>query len=82
VGGYTHAEHVDCIASLPNNDRLNRVLEVMVVAYGRRPVVISSEVLKKRKVNAATKVSAKCPKVTEKKGVGLAKVSGSRTSGR
>jgi hypothetical protein len=39
------------------------------------------EVLKKRKAEAAAKVSAKCLKVTETKGAGLTKVSGSRVSG-
>jgi hypothetical protein len=57
------------------------VLEVAGVAYGPRPVPISTESLKKRKVDAAMKVSAKRPKVTERKGVGLVKVSGSRASG-
>jgi hypothetical protein len=81
MGDYTRAEHKACIASLPNNGRLNHVLEVARVAYGPRLVPISAEVLKKRKADAAVKVSAKHPKATEKKGVGLAKVSGSRMSG-
>jgi hypothetical protein len=81
MGGYTHVEHEAYIASLPNNGRLNHVLEVVGVAYGPRPVPISTKVLKKRKADAATKVSAKRPKVTEKKGAGLTKVSGSRMSG-
>jgi hypothetical protein len=51
------------------------------VAYGPRLGPVSAEVLKKRKVDAAINVSAKCPKEIEKKGVGLAKVSGSRASG-
>jgi hypothetical protein len=57
-------EHKACIASLPNNDCLNRVLEVVGVAYGPRLVLVSTEVLKKRKADAAAKVSTKCPKVT------------------
>jgi hypothetical protein len=81
MGGYTHTKHNVCFASFPNNGRLNRVLEVAGVSYGPRPVTVSVEVLKKRKADAATKVSAKCPKVTERKGVGLAKVSGSCMSG-
>jgi hypothetical protein len=81
MGGYTRAEHKACIASLPNNGHLNHVLEVARVAYGPRSVPVSAEVLKKRKADAAVKVSAKRPKATEKKGVGLAKVSRSRMSG-
>jgi hypothetical protein len=33
VGSYTCTEHEACIASLPNNDRMNRVLKVAGVAY-------------------------------------------------
>jgi hypothetical protein len=43
--GYTCAEHEACIASLPNNGRLNRVLKVAGVGYGPRPMPISTEVL-------------------------------------
>jgi hypothetical protein len=81
VGRYTCAEHEACIVSLPNNSRLNHVFDVAGVAYGPHPVPISAEVLKKRKVDAAVKVSTKCPKVTEKKGAGLTKLSGSHVSG-
>jgi uncharacterized protein YbaP (TraB family) len=54
VGGYTHTKHEACIASLPNNDHLNHLLEVARVAYGSHPVPVSMEVLKKRKADAAT----------------------------
>jgi hypothetical protein len=56
------------------------VLKVTRVSYGPRPVPISTEVLKKRKVDDAAKVLGKCPKVTKKKGVVPAKVSGSWAS--
>jgi hypothetical protein len=81
MGGYTHTEYEAYIASLPNNGCLNHVLEVAGLAYGPRPVPVSIEVLKKWKAHAATKVSAKRPKVTEKKGAGLTKVSRSHMSG-
>jgi hypothetical protein len=68
VGGYTCAEHEAYITSLPNNSHLNHVLDVAGVAYGPRPVPVFTEVLKKRKADATVKVSAKRPKVTEKKG--------------
>jgi hypothetical protein len=80
VGGYTRMEHKACIASLPNNDRLNHVLEVMGVGYGSRPMPVSAEVLKKRKAEAAVKVSGKHPKVAEKKVAIPTKVSGSHAS--
>jgi hypothetical protein len=76
-----HAEHEACTTSLPNNGRLNRVLEVVGVAYGSCPMPVSAEVLKKREADAIAKVLAKRPKVTEKKGAGLAKVSGLHASG-
>jgi hypothetical protein len=81
VGGYTHMEHKACIASLPNNSRLNCVLEVVGVAYGSHPVPISTEVLKKRKVDATVNVLAKRSKAPEKKGAETAKVSGAHVSG-
>jgi hypothetical protein len=81
VGSYTHTEHEACIASLPNNGRLNCVLEVAGVAYGPRSVLVSMEVLKKRKADVAVKVLAKRPKATEKKGARLMKVFESRASG-
>jgi hypothetical protein len=68
MDSYTCTEHKACIASLPNNGRLNCVLEVAGVAYGPFPVPISTEVLKKRKVD-------------EKKGVELSKVSRAHASG-
>jgi hypothetical protein len=46
------------------------VLELMGVAYGPRLALVSAEVLKKRKADAAEKV-AKCLKVPEKKHAGL-----------
>jgi hypothetical protein len=74
MGGYTRTEHEACIANLPNNGLLNRVLEDAGVGYGPRPVPISAEVLKKRKADAAGKVLAKRPKVAKMTSVGLAKV--------
>jgi hypothetical protein len=71
VGSYTRMEHEACIASLPNNGRLNRVLEVAGVAYGPRVVPIFVEVSKKRKSDATVKVLAKRLKVPEKKGAEL-----------
>jgi hypothetical protein len=80
VGGYTRTEHEACIASIPNNGRLNRVLEIGGLSYGPRPVPVSAEALKKRKEDAAAKVSGKRPKVAEKKGAMAVKVFGSRVS--
>jgi hypothetical protein len=81
VGSYTGTEHQACITSLPNNGRLNHVLELAGVAYGPRSVPVSPVVLKKRKAEAAVKVLAKRPKVPEKKDAEPAKVSGARMSG-
>jgi hypothetical protein len=67
VGGYTCTKHEACIASLLNN--------------GPCPVPISTEVLEKRRADAAAKVLAKRLKLVEKKSVGLAKVSGSCEGG-
>jgi hypothetical protein len=80
VGSYTRVEHEACIANLPNNGRLNYVLEVVGVSYGPRLVPVSTKVLKKKKTYAAAKVLGKCPKLIEKKGDTPAKVSGSRAS--
>jgi hypothetical protein len=80
VGGYMRVEHEDHIANPPNNGRLNHVLEVVGVSYGSRSVPVSVEFLKKMKADAATKVSGKRPKVTEKNGTVPAKVSKSRVT--
>jgi hypothetical protein len=77
VGGYTHVEHKACIISIPNNGHLNRVLKIAGVSYGPCLVPISAKVLKKRKADAATKVSGKRLKVVEKKGAMDVKISGS-----
>jgi hypothetical protein len=77
VGGFTLVEHEACLASIPNNGRLNRVLERAGVSYEPRPVPVSTEVLKKRKADAAAKVSGKRPKVAEKKIAVAVKISGS-----
>jgi hypothetical protein len=79
VGGYTRTEHKACLASIPNNGRLNYVLELAGVSYGPRLVPVSAEVLKKRKADAATKVSGKCPKVAKKKIALATKIPGSCT---
>jgi hypothetical protein len=81
VGGYTRGEHEACITSLPNNGHLNRVLEVAGVSYEPHPVPVSTEILKKRKADAATKVSTKCSKVPEKKGAEPTKVSRAPVTG-
>jgi hypothetical protein len=80
MGSYTHAEHKARVASLLNNGHLNCIVEVAGVSYGPRPVPVSAEVLKKRKVDAAAKVFGKHLKVTEKKSAMPVKVSGSRVS--
>jgi hypothetical protein len=67
VGSYTCTEHEACITSIPNNGRLNRVLEIVGVSCGPDPVPISAEVLKKREADGAVKVSGKRPKVVERK---------------
>jgi hypothetical protein len=78
VGSYTCMEHEAYVACVPNNGRLNCVLEVAEVAYVPHPVPVFAEVLKKRKADAIVKVSAKRPKVAKKKGAEPAKVSGAR----
>jgi hypothetical protein len=45
MGSYTRVEHEACLVSLPNNGRLNRVLEVVGVAYAPRLTPFSAEVL-------------------------------------
>jgi hypothetical protein len=77
VDGYTRAEHEARLTSITNNSRLNRVLELVGVSYGPCPVPVSTEVLKKRKVDAIAKVSGKRPKVAEKIAL-AAKISESR----
>jgi hypothetical protein len=67
-GSYTCTKNEACIASLPNNGHLNHVLKIVGVVYVPRPVPVSLEVLKKRKVDASVKALAKCLKVPEKKG--------------
>jgi hypothetical protein len=78
VGGNTRVEHESCLASIPNNDCLNRVLELTGVSCGPHPVPASADVLKKRKADAVTKVSSKRPKVAEKKIALATKISRSR----
>jgi hypothetical protein len=78
VGDYTRAEHEACLAIIPNNGRLNHVLKLMGVSCGPRPVPISVEVLRKRKVDAAAKVSGKRLKVAKREIALAAKISGSR----
>jgi hypothetical protein len=77
VGNYTCTDHEACLASIPNNDCLNRVLKLAGVSYGPRPVPVSAEVLKKRKADVAAKVSGKRPKVAEKKIALAVKIPGS-----
>jgi hypothetical protein len=81
VSSYTRAEHEACVSGLPNNGRLNRVLELVGVAYGPHSAPVSMEVLKKRKAEPSGKVLAKRPKAPEKKGMKPAKVSGARVKG-
>jgi hypothetical protein len=66
VGSYTCPEHEAC-ATLLNNSRLNRTLELTGVAYGPRLVPVSTEVLKKRKVDSIGKTELKRPMALEKK---------------
>jgi hypothetical protein len=81
VGSYTRTEHEACIAGLQNNGRLNRVLNLVGVAYGPHPVLVSTEALKKRKVDATRKVLAKLLKACEKKKVETAKVAAAQVKG-
>jgi hypothetical protein len=81
VGSYTCVEHDAYVSGLPNNCRLNHVLELVGVAYGPRLAPVPAEVLKKRKVEASEKVLAKHPKGLEKKGAKPVKVSGVRVMG-
>jgi hypothetical protein len=81
VGSYMHAEHEACVSGLPNNSRLNCVLELTGVAYGPCSAPVSAKVLKKRKAEASGKILAKRPKAPEKKGTEPAKVSGARVKG-
>jgi hypothetical protein len=74
VGRYTCTKHEACVAGLRNNGRLNRVFELTGVPYGPRPAPVSAEVFKKRKVDAAEKVLAKCLKEPEKRKGATAKV--------
>jgi hypothetical protein len=79
VGGYARAEHEACLTSIPNNGRLNCVLELVGVSYGPRPLLVSMEVLNKKKADATIKVSGKRMMVAEKKISLAAKIFGSRT---
>jgi hypothetical protein len=74
VGSYTRPEHEAC-AALPNNGRLNRVLELVGVAYGPRSVLVSAKVLKKRKADSVGKTVPKRLKALEKKWADPAKTS-------
>jgi hypothetical protein len=74
-------KHEACIACLPNNGRLNHVLEVEGWLMGLARLPIFVEVLKKRKADATVKVLAKRLKVHDKKGAEPTKVSGARESG-
>jgi hypothetical protein len=78
VGGYTCTEHEAYLASIPNNGRLNHVLELTWVSYGPRPMPVSAEVLKKRKADATLKVLDNRPKVAKKKIALAVKISRSR----
>jgi hypothetical protein len=81
MGSYTCTEHEACIAGLQNNGRLNRVLELMRVAYGPRPVPVSTEVLKKRKADATGKVLAKPLKVPKKRRTEIVKFTAVQVKG-
>jgi hypothetical protein len=66
MGSYGHTEHETCVKALPNEGRLNRVFEVVGIAYGPRPqpgTKASVEALKKRKIDGYYKVIGKCIKV-------------------
>jgi hypothetical protein len=57
------------------------VLKLVGVTYGPRPVPVSVEVLKKRKVNATGKVLVKRPKVSEKKWIETVKAAAAWVKG-
>jgi hypothetical protein len=65
LGRYTRAEHDACVRSLPNGGCLNRVFEIVGIAYAPCPqpgMEASVEAAKKRKVDAYRKTAGKrCP---------------------
>jgi hypothetical protein len=70
VGSYTHLENDVCMAGLPNGGRLNWVFELADVLYGSRPVPSTdafTEASRKRKMDAAGKMTVKRAKAAEKK---------------
>jgi hypothetical protein len=72
VGSYTCLEHEAC-AVLPNNGRLNRVLELVGVAYGPRPMSVFAEVLKKRKADSIGKLYQSSRRPLRRKGWSMLK---------
>jgi hypothetical protein len=73
VGSYTKPEHDACLRQVRNDGQLNRVFELVGVAYGPR-LVPGTEVARKRKLDAIGKDSSKRPKVAGKKKVETTKV--------
>jgi hypothetical protein len=85
VGSYTRSEHDTCITSLRNGGRLNRMFELMGVAYSPRLVPGSdafTEASKKRKEDAAGKAPVKHPRASRKKKGECVKASTSRGKAR
>jgi hypothetical protein len=89
-GGSNSTKNDAHVASVPNGGRLNRVFELVGVAYGPRlepGTEAHVEASKQRKVDAYSKVANKCMKVPVKKRTELlmivvprAKSSGKRPS--
>jgi hypothetical protein len=76
MGSYTCPEHEACVMNLCNGGRLNRVFELVEVAYGPQPEPGTeefTEASKKRRMNATGKNLGKRARVLRKKKVDTAK---------
>jgi hypothetical protein len=77
VGSYTKAKHDACLAHMRNGGWLNHVFELAGVAYGPHAMPGTdkfTEVVQKRKLDAAGKNLSKRPKVEGKKKMDAAKI--------
>jgi hypothetical protein len=75
VGSYSHVENDVCIKALLNGGRLNHVLKKAPLVYAPRPqpgTEASTEVAKKRKVDASVKLVGKRVKVAGRKKIVVA----------